>query len=637
MVIEPADLEWTDGLPRSRRFGDIYFSVDNGLAETRYVFLDSNRLQTRWTALPPDGHFTVGETGFGTGLNFLAAWQLWREVRPKGAWLHYVSVEKHPLRQDDLERALALWPELEDLSTQLLAEYPYLVPGWHRRTFPGERLTLTLLFGDAADLLPELDARVDAWFLDGFAPDRNPELWQLDLLRHVGRLSAPGATLATFTCAGAVRRALGESGFSVTRQKGFGRKREMIVAVHDDSDMPAPDLPRPRPYRGERHAAVIGAGIAGVSIARTLAGRGWRIDLIDRADGPGAGASGNPAAIIYPKIAMPDQAAWHFQQQAYLHLLAEAAHLPDAWRQPGLLWLLTGNQAREGDKLAGHPWRDILVEHADAAAASRLAGVPLAADCLYFPQAGYLHPGPLYHRWLATPGITCRWNTDIARITHDTDSGRWKLFDAGNAVILDTPVLILANALGIQALQPELDLPLYPVRGQISRFPTTPGLRSLRTVLSYGGYVTPAFDGEHCLGASFLPRDAEVDIREADHDHNRQLLSHFVPALASALPEGLDWAGRASLRTQSRDYLPVIGPLPCPGSANDCLPGLYASVGHGSKGFCMAPLAAEILAADLHGEPCPIPRRTRESLHPARFIARARRKGNSGKSGQQTP
>lgn len=226
-----ADLEWTDdGQPLSRQFDDVYFSRESGLEETRYVFLQHNRLAERWAALPEDGHFTIGETGFGTGLNFLCAWQLWEQLAPAQAHLHFISCEKYPLSADDLARALALWPELAVFSQQLIPHYRLLSPGWQQISLANGRITLTLLIGDVLDTLPLLDAGqgVDAWFLDGFAPAKNPDMWQPELYRQLALKAAPGCTLATFTSAGDVRRGLQAAGFAMRKTPGFGRKRDML-------------------------------------------------------------------------------------------------------------------------------------------------------------------------------------------------------------------------------------------------------------------------------------------------------------------------------------------------------------------------------------------------------------------------
>lgn len=224
--LRPAELQWEAAdQPTSHEYGDVYFSREDGLAETGHVFLEGNRLEKRLAAA--EG-FVIGETGFGTGLNFLAAKALFERVAPPQATLHFLSVEKHPLRREDMQRALAAFPELAKHVEKLLEILPEATPGFHRRQMG--RVALTLLYGDVMEVLPQLEAKVDAWFLDGFAPAKNPDLWQVDIYSEVARLSAEGATAATFTVAGAVQRGLKEVGFSVSKMRGFGRKREMLVA-----------------------------------------------------------------------------------------------------------------------------------------------------------------------------------------------------------------------------------------------------------------------------------------------------------------------------------------------------------------------------------------------------------------------
>ncbi len=221
-------LDWRDGQPYSRIFGDIYFSRSSGIEEARHVFLRNNCLAKRWQALAPKGLFTVAETGFGTGLNFLCAWQLWRETAPETARLQFVSTEKYPLSCADLGRALAMWPELSALTRLLLTQYALPSSGMQQLLFNDGRVTLTLLLGDACETLSQLHAEIDAWFLDGFAPAKNPDMWQPELFDTMSRLSAHGATFATYTCAGMVRRGLISAGFEVEKVPGFGTKREML-------------------------------------------------------------------------------------------------------------------------------------------------------------------------------------------------------------------------------------------------------------------------------------------------------------------------------------------------------------------------------------------------------------------------
>ncbi|MDP1521966.1 MAG: tRNA (5-methylaminomethyl-2-thiouridine)(34)-methyltransferase MnmD [Methylotenera sp.] len=232
-----AKVEWRNGQPYASAFDDVYFSTDNGLLETDYVFLQGNHLQSRWQNLTAK-NFTIAETGFGTGLNFLCAVKLWLETTPQDAALHFISVEKYPLNLPDITAALTMWPQLQGFSEPLLAQYVQLISGVETITLFNNRIRLTILIGDATERLSQVENKIDAWFLDGFAPVKNPDMWQAVLFEEMARLSYPTATFSTFTSAGEVRRALIKAGFSVSKQTGFGKKREMLIGyfvgnVHD--------------------------------------------------------------------------------------------------------------------------------------------------------------------------------------------------------------------------------------------------------------------------------------------------------------------------------------------------------------------------------------------------------------------
>ncbi|WP_138379255.1 tRNA (5-methylaminomethyl-2-thiouridine)(34)-methyltransferase MnmD [Luteithermobacter gelatinilyticus] len=221
------DLEWqAEDTPASRRFRDIYFSPEDGLEESRYVFLDGIGTPDIWRG---QRHFCIGETGFGTGLNFLNTVRLWHETSDAEARLTYISAEKYPLQKDDIRRALSRWPDLYTELSLLSEAYPGPVPGYHSLELPDRRVRLLLLVGDAAKMLAEVEGGlVDAWYLDGFAPSRNPDMWSPALFKEIGRLSAPNARLATFTAAGFVRRGLEDVGFEMHKHPGFGQKRECL-------------------------------------------------------------------------------------------------------------------------------------------------------------------------------------------------------------------------------------------------------------------------------------------------------------------------------------------------------------------------------------------------------------------------
>ncbi|MCF5395896.1 bifunctional tRNA (5-methylaminomethyl-2-thiouridine)(34)-methyltransferase MnmD/FAD-dependent 5-carboxymethylaminomethyl-2-thiouridine(34) oxidoreductase MnmC, partial [Pseudomonas syringae] len=309
-ITRHAQIDWDEhGNPRSRDFSDVYFSTESGLEETRHVFLVQNDLRQRFTELPDGGRLIIGETGFGTGLNFLCAWQLFDECAPANARLQFVSVEKYPLSHADLQRALALWPELSPFAGQLLDQYVAVHEGFQRLVFAGGRVTLTLLIGDALQMLPQLDGQMDAWFLDGFAPAKNPEMWTPELFAELARLSTSSTTIGTFTSTGWVRRSLNAAGFKMKRVPGIGHKWEVLrgtfIAWPEDVAHPPAAKPwfaRPAPIGGERKALVIGAGLAGCATAQSLAQRGWQVSLLERHAAPAQEASGNPQGVLYLKL-----------------------------------------------------------------------------------------------------------------------------------------------------------------------------------------------------------------------------------------------------------------------------------------------------------------------------------------------
>lgn len=225
LEIQTSPLEWRNGQPYAKAFQDVYFSTDDGLKETEYVFLTQNNLAHRFNALNTET-FTIAETGFGTGLNFLSTWQLWEKQALANNKLHFISIEKYPLNTDELNKALTYWPTLKHYSQQLLAQYPQLITGLHQCVFG--QVTLSLLIGDIEEQLSNITTPIDAWFLDGFAPAKNPDMWTENLFQKMAQLANKQTTFATFTSAGLVRRGLQAAGFTVEKQAGFGKKREML-------------------------------------------------------------------------------------------------------------------------------------------------------------------------------------------------------------------------------------------------------------------------------------------------------------------------------------------------------------------------------------------------------------------------
>jgi tRNA U34 5-methylaminomethyl-2-thiouridine-forming methyltransferase MnmC len=226
MTDQTAKLDWRDGVPIARDFDDPYFSFNDGMAETRHVFLDGNDLPARF-----GGDFRVAELGFGTGLNLLVTWDAWVQAGQPGI-LHFTSFEAFPMTQQDMAQALAHFPSLARYASRLLAS-------WSAGAGPtvlDDGLILHVVTGDARQTVPEWEGDADAWYLDGFSPAKNPALWEPALLRAVAEHTRPGGTAATYSAAGHIRRSLAEAGFTVTRHPGYGRKRHMTRARMDDAD-----------------------------------------------------------------------------------------------------------------------------------------------------------------------------------------------------------------------------------------------------------------------------------------------------------------------------------------------------------------------------------------------------------------
>ena len=650
-ITRHAQIDWDEqGNPHSRTFSDVYFSTESGLEETRHVFLVQNDLRRRFTELPEDGRLIIGETGFGTGLNFLCAWQLFDECARPGARMQFVSVEKYPLSRDDLQRALALWPELAAFADPLLDQYVAVHEGFQRMVFDQGRVTLTLLIGDALDMLPQLDGQIDAWFLDGFAPAKNPEMWTPELFAELARLSTTATTIGTFTSTGWVRRALNAAGFKMKRVPGIGHKWEVLRGTYiawPEEAVPVPAakpwFARPPALHNERKALVIGAGLAGCATAESLANRGWQVSLLERHAAPAQEASGNPQGVLYLKLSAHGTALSQLILSGFGHTrrLLERLQRGVDWDGCGVLQLTFDDKEGKRQAQLAEAFPESLLHLLDQSAAQARSGIRLASGGLFYPEGGWVHPPALCDRQATHPNIRLIAHHEALELRQV--GGQWQAWD--NERLIDSaPVVVLAGAADIKQFAQSADLPLKRIRGQITRLPETPASTALSTVVCAEGYVAPARLGEHTLGASFDFNSVDLTPNLADHLGNLQMLEEISHDLVERLkaadlpPEQLQ--GRAAFRCTSPDYLPIVGPLAdrqafmeafaalgkdarqVPDVACPWLDGFYVNSGHGSRGLITAPLCAELLAAWLDNEPLPLPRSVAEACHPNRFALR---------------
>ncbi len=592
---DPALVWGEDGLPRSGRFGDVYFSSDDGLAETRAVFLTGCGLPEAWAGRR---RFVVGELGFGTGLNIAALLDLWSRHRPAGGRLNIFSIEAFPVSRDDAARALGRWPELAPVAERMLAQWPGRANGFHRLDLPELGATLDLAVMDVERALEQWTGRADAWFLDGFAPATNPQMWSQPVFDRIAAASAPGARVATFTVAGIVRRGLQAAGFAVEKQPGHGRKRERLEALLSGEPAMAPPPPT---------VAILGAGIAGASLARAFRRLGVEPVIID-AGGAGAGASGNPAALVSPRLdaGLGPSAALH--AQAFAHAVDLYATLPAAVIARGALQLeATARDAARFDTLAGADlFEDGTLVRLDEAGASVHLGEDAPAG-LDIRDAVVLDPAAALKAWTGPVLLA-----SVDRI--ESRDGRQALIDAMGAVLCTVDVVCIAGGHASATFAP--DLTLQPIRGQASwTLDPEPA-----AAVSKGGYVIPLRDGGVLFGATFDRDRTDTATAPDDHDRNRALLAETLPGLAGRIA-GHELLGRASIRAATRDRLPLAGPVPE-------TPGWFILSGLGSRGFSTAPLLAEHIAALATGGPSPLPADLAALVDPARFAARARRRAS---------
>ncbi|GGC87995.1 bifunctional tRNA (5-methylaminomethyl-2-thiouridine)(34)-methyltransferase MnmD/FAD-dependent 5-carboxymethylaminomethyl-2-thiouridine(34) oxidoreductase MnmC [Halopseudomonas salina] len=648
-----ADLEWTDdGRPVSLRFGDIYPSSHLDAGEGGRLYLLHNRLESRWRALNPDARFCIAETGFGTGLNFLCAWQLWASTAPADAQLHFISAEQSPFSAADLRRAQALWPELAIWSEQLLEQYSSPTPGWHRYVLNGGKVTLTLLVGDVLDTLKQLEAVVDAWFLSDLAPQTNLSIWQSELCRQLTRLSHPGTTLATGIVADTLRMGLFQAGFTVAE---LSQAQQGSATLAGETDRLPPREWTPPWYRSpevdlppQRKAIVIGAGLAGCSTAYALAQRGWKVTVIERNAGEAREASGNPQGILYCKLSPHQTPLSRFVQSSYgysvrlLKLL-----LPQDgsnWSACGVLQL--SDNEKESARLralAGQGYPSNFLHGVTAEQASKIAGVGVSAGGLFFPEGGWVHPPALCRSLLKHPGITLVTHQEALKLSYRETL--WHATDEQERDICAAPVVVICSAGDSQRFDQTAHLPLKTIRGQITHLPACPESQALRTVLCGEGYVSPAREGEHFVGASFRFDRSDTEPSEEENISNLALLTSLSAELDQAIRRSPDWnpdnlSARAALRCTSPDYLPLIGPIADakrfrqdfavlakdaskrPDIPAPWLPGLYINTAHGSRGLISCPLSGELIAAMLENGPLPLPLDLVQAVHPSRFMLR---------------
>ncbi len=587
-------VEWSpDGTPRSPRFADVYRSAAGGLAQARHVFLAGCGLPQAWQGQP---QWRILETGFGLGLNFLAAWRAWKDDPQRPRMLHFASVEAWPVAAEDLLRSAADAPDLLPLAQQLAQRWWGLVPGVHRFSFEDGRVLLTLAVGDARAMLQQQDFAADAVFLDGFDPQRNPDMWALPLLQAVARCCRRGAAVATWSVAGQLRRDMQQCGFVVEKAPGLPPKREALRGRYDPHWSLRHEPPAGVPQAGT--ALVIGGGLAGAAAAASLGRRGWRVHVLDAAQQPAQGASGLPAGLLAPHTSPDDNLLSRLSRAGVRLTLQEAGRLLRQevdWAPSGVREVQPGG-ARPLPDLgeAAQPW-----QHAEG-------------DAIWHAAAAWIRPAALVQAWLAESGARWSGGTHVHRLRRT--SGGWEALDARGAILGSADMVVACAALGTGALVEGLTL--HAVRGQVSLGPAGDLGPEPARPLNGNGHLLPNVpfaDGPRWLcGSTYVRGDLSLEERAAEHQANFERLQVLSPEAAVRLRPAFQagavqaWTG---VRCASTDRRPLVGELQ---------PGLWVSTAMGSRGLTFAALAAELLAARLHAEPLPLPSRLAAALDAGR-------------------
>lgn len=632
----PERIDWLDdgsagGSPFSPRFGDRYRSEQGGLEQAREVFLKGCGLPAAWAGQP---QWCVLETGFGLGLNFLVTWAAWKADPARPRLLHFVSTEAFPASAADVLRGAASHTELLPMAQQLHTQLWGLLPGFHRLVFEGGQVLLTLCIGDAKAMLREQSFAADTVYLDGFSPERNPDIWDIHTLKAVARCCRRGTRVATWTVARSVRDALAQAGFVVRKTPGTPPKRDNLQGHYNPAWVPRSKEAPPVPTAATR-CIVIGAGLAGAAVAASLARRGWQVEVLDTASMPAAGASGLPAGMLAPHVSPDDNLLSRLSRSGVRATLQQAAAL----LQTGADWRATGVLERAVDRLRTRPaaWQAGQPDEGTAWDWSRLAtpeqlaacGLPAATPALWHVQAGWIKPARLVEAWLASPGVTWHGQAAVNRLVrHD---GVWRALDGEGHELARAELIVLAAGHASRALAGTLPaqppLALQAIRGQVSWAPhAASGAGKAIAPLTFPafpmnghGSLIPALpvagdDGLPALawltGATFQRDQTGTDARPEDHAYNLQQLKALLPAAAGQLQalfacgDVKAWTG---VRCASPTRLPALGPLQA---------GVWVCSAMGSRGLTFAALCAELLAAQLHAEPLPVERRLAKALLP---------------------
>lgn len=641
-----SNLIWRDGHPYSELFDDIYYSSNNteaipGESEFNHVFFEHNNLAARWS---DRDQFIIAELGFGSGLNCVLTIRQWLKhcaTCDTKKTLHYIAIEKYPLSADSVTALVSRYPELKPICDEILKSYPPAIEATHCRRMFDNQVVIHYKFMDINQALDDEGLNVDAWYLDGFSPAKNPDMWASSVFEQMAINSAAGASCSTYTAAGFVRRNLEQAGFKVRKVSGHGNKREMLVASLIDKP-PPPLFYKDKPWFApakkvtstSKSITVIGAGIAGLSMAYSMVQRGWSVCIIDKHRNIAAETSANPAAIIYPRLSVNNETDTRFYIAAYCYSLyvlnkLQRKHQKAFWFDDGLQQ--TFDRKRITEILYHYQFNNDFMSTAECFFRddTKLLDDKVLVD---YKKAGVVLPGILCEVIKQECGDALKLlhaNADMISYDHN----KWLCFSESE-LINEADCLVIANGNSVNDLLVTLQLPVEAIRGQ-ALILNTKKSNNIKKTINADIYFTHSIANKHYLGASYsrLNKTSKIDPND-----NRSLLASLDVIYPGAFKvEDIDqsWVG---LRCMSKDRVPVVGAVPDVkffneqysdihhGKCNKQYPavqyqaGLYITAAHGSRGFTSSFICAEIIASQIEGQSLPVNKKTLDYLNPSRFI-----------------
>ncbi len=643
------NLIWRDGQPYSELFDDIYYSsnageVISGESEFQYVFFKHNGLPERWQGR---SDFVIAELGFGSGLNCILTIREWlkhcTECNEQKT-LHYIAIEKHPLSAATIVDLISRYPELKQFCDELVKNYPPAIETTHSRRLFNNRVVIHFKFMDVCHALENHKLNVDAWFLDGFSPAKNPDMWSQELFFQIALNSSDGSTCSTYTSAGWVKRNLQKAGFVVNKVSGFGKKREMLVAKlpfeqlnfsrrtnlrYKDKPWFEPPVKKPAAIK---NATIVGAGIAGLSLAYAFVQRGWTVTIVDKDGDNQKQASSNPAPIVYPRLSINNDVDTEFFTSAYCYALYVFKSLQIKsqrrfWLDDGVLQLIDKKRITQIiNKFQFNSDFISIVDGVDVDKEEQQVTVNYAS-------AGVVLPAILCDVLKSECGN--KLNIIDAEVAHiNYDGKNWQCLQ-GSQLINQTEILIIANGMAINDLASSLRFPLEAIRGQVVALNETRVSPEITKTLNADVHITPAINGKHYLGATYTRNSGESDVSQKENRDLLESLNKYYPGNFTEDDICETWVG---FRTMSKDRVPIVGAVPDEsffakeyadirhGNSTKTYPpasylnGLYISAAHGSRGFTSSFLSAEIVASLINSEPSPVSKRVLDYLSPSRFI-----------------